>query len=98
MEWSQVGTVAGVCVTVGGVAWQLGKAWTKKAIAIGEKAEAERGKEKEVAELRRSHAEFMKRMEGVEGKVREVEVRMDERERRYRRDTTQGIVVRSNDE
>lgn len=96
MDWSQLGTLGGVAAGVGGAAWQLGKAWTKKAIAIGEKAEAERAKEKEVAELRRSHEKFMERMEKSEGRILAVEVRMDERER-HRRDT-QGIPVRSDGE
>jgi hypothetical protein len=103
VDWQQLGEVLGVAGAAAGGAWKLGSTWTKKAIAIGEKAAAEREKEKEITELRASHAKFMERFEGlvkeVTGMRTEISVlstKVEERER-ARRDT-HGIPVRSDGE
>jgi hypothetical protein len=103
VNWAQLSIVLGILGAVSGGAWKLGTAWTKKAMALGEKAEAERGKEREIAELRKSHEKFGERLEvivkevaGVAKGLEILTVRLDEREK-ARRDT-QGIPVRSDAE
>ena len=100
MDWATVGTVAGIAAGVGGGAWKLGAVWMKQAIASAEKAAAERATQKEVVELRASHAIFMGRMQSAEtehlmlkSEVEVLKARIEERERE-RRDT-RGIPIRT---
>jgi hypothetical protein len=95
--------VLGIFATGGGLLWRAASAWTKKAIAMGERAEAEKRKEEQVTELRRSHEKFMERFGAFEkevaGVAKHLEIlsaRIDEREK-LRRDTL-GIPVRSDGE
>jgi len=95
VDLSTLGTLGGVCTVFAGGAWKLATAWTKKAIAIGEKAEAERAAARELAELRVTFAKFMERMQAAEMAIKMLETRMEERERAQHRRDTLGIPVRS---
>lgn len=103
MNWTQLSILLGIFATVGGLLWRAGSTWTKKAIALGERAEAEKSKEKEIIELRKSHDKFMERVAGIEkelsgvaSKLEVLSARVDERERN-RRDT-QGIPLRRDEQ
>lgn len=103
MNWAQFSIVLGIAATLSAGLWKAASAWTKKAMSLGEKAEAERGKEREISELRKSHEKFGERLEtiikdvaGVSKGLELLEARLDERER-ARRDT-RGIPVRSDGE
>lgn len=103
MNWTQFSIVLGIVSVLSGALWKAASAWTKKAIAIGERAAAEREKEREITELRKSHEKLGERLEIMGKEVVEVKTglglltaRIDERER-ARRDTL-GIPVRSDGE
>lgn len=105
MNWAQLSIQIGILGALAGAIWKAASAWTKKAIALGEKAEAERQKESQVIELRNSHANFMKRVGEFEKEVagvrKELEIltaRIDERERERARRDTRGIPVTSGGE
>jgi hypothetical protein len=105
VDSEQLGVMFAIVTGAAGGAWSLGRAWTKKAIAVGERAEAERGKEREVSELRKSHEKFGERLEGIGKDVTAIATdlkvltgRLDERERERARRDTLGIPVRSDGE
>ena len=104
MNWAQLSIQIGIAGALAGAIWKAASAWTKKAIALGEKAEAEREKERQVSELRKSHANFMERVETLGKEVAAVQkgleilsARIDERERERTRRDTRGIPMPSGD-
>ena len=99
MTWPEaataiVGIVGGLAGGAGAV-YKLAAAWTKKAIALGQKAEAEREAATQLAELRASFARFMERMQDAEKRLDRLEIRAEERDR-ARRDT-RGVPIPSED-
>lgn len=90
MTWPEasaaIAGIVGGLIAIGGVGVRLVKAWTVKAMAIGAAAEIEKQKVNEIAELRRSHAKFMERMQAAEDEIRDIK-RTAELRRQIRRDT-----------
>lgn len=87
--------VLGGFVTVGGAAWKMAAAWTKKAEAIGRKAAAEEATTKEVEELRKSIANCLARVGEAESKILVLQT-VERVERRARADT-KGIPIARDD-
>jgi hypothetical protein len=87
--------IVGGLIAIGGVGFRLVKAWTLKAMALGAAAEVEKQKVNEIAELRKSHAKFMERMQAAEDEIRDIK-RTEQLRRQIRRDT--GGIPRPDDD